>query len=228
LQEKLYQNSSFTSRTMTVQKIQFGDEGEAATRALAKRYAATAGEPLAGYLRTFEGIDRKHGGSGPLPLEDAPEVADAAIEAAHAQGEDDLVIGIALWAMRHEVALRAIDPVVNALARRSNDARGGQELAAVFGLMQGFIAHVAPSLAADLERSNPERPWRVLHANFAITAIRSEEPPLMAYAFDALDAALPGERAGFYSEAMALALAPRIAPAVREAIAERHRRWTQG
>lgn len=212
---------------MTVQKIQFGDEGEAATRALAKRYASL-GEPLAGYLRTLEGIDRKHGGSGPLPLEDVPELADAAIEAAHAHGEDDLVIGIALWAVRHEVALRAIDPVVNALARRSNASRGPQELAAVFGLMQGFIGHVAPALSADLERSNPERPWRVLHANFAITAIRSEEPSLMAYAFDALDAALPGERAGFYAEAMALALAPRIAPAVREAIAERHRRWTQG
>ena len=50
----------------------------------------------------------------------------------------------------------------------------------------------------------------------------------MAHAFDALDRALPDERAGFYAEAMALALAPRIAPAVREAIAERHRRWTQG
>ena len=213
---------------MTVQKIQFGDEGEAATRALAKRYAATAGEPLAGYLRTFEAIDRQHGGSGALPLEDASEVADAAIEAAHRLDEDDLVIGIALWAMRHRVPLRAIDPVVNALARQSNAARSGPELAAVFGLMQGFLAHVAPALGPDLERSNPERPWRVLHANFAITAIRSEDPALMAHAFDALDGALPDERAGFYAEAMALALAPRIAPAVREAIAERHRKWTQG
>ena len=130
--------------------------------------------------------------------------------------------------MRHEVALEAVDPVVNAIARQSNAARGAPELAAAFGLMQGFIAHLAPALAADLERSNPERPWRVLHANLAITAIRSEDPALMAHAFDALDRALPDERAGFYSEAMALALAPRIAPAVREAIAERHRRWTQG
>lgn len=212
---------------MTIHKISFGDEGEAATRALAKRYAPTAGEPLAGYLRTFEAIDRRHGGSGPLPLEDAPEVADAAIEAAHRLGEDDLVIGISLWAMRHELPLRAVEPVVNALARRSNAAQAAAELAAVFGLMQGFIAHVSPALSADLERSNPERPWRVLHANYAITAIRSEDPTLMAHAFDALDRALPDERAGFYAEAMALALAPRIAPAVREAIAERHRRWTQ-
>lgn len=211
---------------MTVHKITFGDEGEAATRALAKR-AASLGEPLAGYLRTFEAIDRRHGGSGPLPLEDAADVADAAIDQAHRLEDDDLVIGIALWALRHEVRLRAIDPVVNALARQSNAARSPAELAATFGLMQGFIAHVASVLSADLERSNPERPWRVLHANFAITAIRSEDPALMSHAFDALDRALPDERAGFYAEAMALALAPRIAPAVREAIAQRHARWTQ-
>ena len=77
-------------------------------------------------------------------------------------------------------------------------------------------------------RPRTERAWRILHANFAITAIRTEDPALMEFAFDALDRALPDERAGFYSEAMALALAPRIAPAVRDAIAGRHRRWTQG
>ena len=145
----------------------------------------------------------------------------------HRRGDDELVVGVALWAMRHEVAFRAIEPVENALARRSNAARGAAELSAAFGLMQGLIAHVAPVLAADLERSNPERPWRVLHVNFAITAIRSEDGALLEHAFDALDRALPDERSAFYAEAMALALGPRIAPAVREGIEQRHRRWTQ-
>ena len=211
---------------MNVQEIRFGDEGEAATRALGKRYA-DAGEPLAGYLRTFEAIDRRHGGSGSLALEDVPDLVDAALAEGHRRGDDELVIGVVLWAMRHEVAFRAIEPVVNALARRSNAARGAAELSAAFGLMQGLIAHVAPVLAADLERSNPERPWRVLHVNFAITAIRSEDGALMEHAFDALDRALPDERSAFYAEAMALALGPRIAPAVREGIEQRHRRWTQ-
>ncbi|HXN14864.1 MAG TPA: hypothetical protein VN878_00720, partial [Usitatibacter sp.] len=92
--------------------------------------------------------------------------------------------------------------------------------------MQGVVAYVAPRLAADLERSNPERAWRILHLNFAITAIRSEERALMDFAFDALDEALPDERAGFYAEALALALAPGIAPAVREQIEARHFKWT--
>ena len=49
---------------------------------------------------------------------------------------------------------------------------------------------------------------------------------MMDYAFDALDQALPDERAGFYAEALALVLAPGIGPAVRERIAARHLQWT--
>jgi hypothetical protein len=218
----------FSLHTMAIHTVRFGDEGELATRALAKRFESGIPDSLLAQLRTMEAIDREHGGSGPLPLDDAGPFADAAIESAAREGHDDLVLGIALWAVRHEVALRAVDPVVNALARRSNAASGPHALSAVFALMQGFIAHVAPALSADLERSNPERPWRILHANLAITAIRSEEPRLMEFAFDALDAALPDERAGFYAEAMALALSPRVSPAVREAIEARHQRWTRG
>ena len=212
---------------MAIHTVRFGDEGSLATRELLRRFDASISESLRAQLRTMEAIDREHGGTGALPLDDAGAFADASIEAAGREGHDDLALGIALWAVRHEVPLRAVDPVVNALARRSNEARGPHELSAVFGLMQGVVAHVAPMLAADLERSNPERPWRILHVNLAITAIRSEEPKLMEFAFDALDQARPDERAGFYAEATALALSPRVAPAVREAIEARHRRWTQ-
>lgn len=211
---------------MSVQTVHFGDEGQAATRELARRFAALVPDELAACLRAFESIDRHHGGSGPLPLEDAGDLVDSALEGASRFDDDDLVLGIALWALRHEVEFRAIEPVVNALARSSNAAANPARLSAVFGLMQAVAAHVAPTLSADLERSNPERPWRVMHVNMAITAIRTEDPALMSHAFDALDRALPDERAGFYSEAMALALAPRIAPAVREAIEARHREWT--
>jgi hypothetical protein len=217
---------------MTVSPIRFGDEGQLATRELLGRFEALFPEPpeaLARNLRALESLDRRHGGEGPLPVEDAGDIADAAIEAL--AGLDakaaDLVVGVALWAVRHGVSLRAIEPVANALAQRSNLAGSRQELAAVFGLMQGFIAHVEPLLAPDLERSNPERPWRILHVNFAITAIRTEDALLMDHAFDALDRALPGECAGFYAEALALAMAPRIARAVRERIEARHARWTQ-
>lgn len=231
---------------MTLQTIQFGDEGQVATRELVRHYerliAATPGladADLERGLRALDALDRQYGGHARLPVEDAEGLVDATL-ASTAQLESrarrepspaaltavaDLAVGVALWAMRHEVAIGVVEPVANALAWRSNAAATRQELAAVFGLMQGLLSFVAPRLGADLERSNPERPWRILHANLAITAIRTEDPALIDYAFDALDQALPDERAGFYGEALALALAPGIAPTVRERIEARHRRW---
>lgn len=230
---------------MDMQPIRFGDEGQVATRELLRRFDTLAlqlhdipVETLRGQLKKLESIDHRHGGGA--AIEDADELVAAAITGlAHleaeagrssdndAQGEIvDLTLGVALWAMRHDVVVAVVEPIANALAVRSNRAASPQELAAVFGLMQGLIAHVKPRLAVDLERSNPERPWRILHANFAITAIRTGDPALMDFAFDALDEALPDECAGFYSEALALAMGPRIPDAVRERIEARHLKWT--
>ena len=216
---------------LPMQTIQFGDEGQLASRELLKRFEGARPE-VAAHLRTFAALDRQYGGSGALPVEDAAELVAAALaEMAHLEGTEefaDLTLGIALWAVRHGVEISLPEPVANALALRSNRAASPQELAAIFGLMQGVIAHLAPRLEADLERSNPERPWRVLHANLAITAIRTRDPAMMDFAFDALDRALPDERASFYGEALALAMNPRIEAAVRDRIEARHRKWAQG
>lgn len=238
---------------MEIKKIGFGDEGQVATAELLARLPSLRNRALAASaalapqldrtqrgLDTLQALDRQHGGSGPLALEGVDALVSAIlsdlahVEAAAARSADgallaecaDLLVGVALWAVRHGVALEPVEPVVNALAHRANAARSKAELAAVFGLTQGIVAHVAPRLAADLERSNPERPWRILHANLAITAIRTEDAALMDHAFDALDGALPDERAAFYAEALALALAPGVAATVRERIAARHLKWT--
>ena len=222
---------------MAIQTIRIGDDGQAATRELVRllesHAAAHPSEHADGALsalRSLDGLDRQYGGHAPIALEGVAEVVAAALtHLAHLEGAPGIAqatVGVALWAIRHEVPVTVVEPVANALAHESNAARSPAEVSAVFGLMDGVIAHVAPRLAADLERSNPERPWRVLHANLAITAIRTEDPALMDRAFDRLDQALPAEAAGFYGEALALALAPGIAPAVRERIESRHRAWT--
>jgi hypothetical protein len=229
-----------------IHPIKFGDDGQLATRELAARWQRLverrpelADRPLQGHVRTLEALDRQYGGLAALPLEDVPDLVAAALtelaileqaarrgqEAADLEDIAHLTLGVALWAMRHEVPITVVEPVANALAIRSNLAAGKAELAAVFGLMQGLVEYAGPALAADLERSNPERPWRILHVNLAITAIRTEDPVLMDYAFDALDRALPDERAGFYAEALALAMSPRIPPAVRGRIEERHLKY---
>ena len=204
---------------MEIKKIAFGDEGQAATAALLARLPAlqaraSAVDPglaprldrLKRGLETLQALDRQHGGTGPIRLEGVGELVSAIVT--------DL-------------------PHAEAAAGRAADAAPVADVADLliwvalwYGLMQGVVAHLAPRLAADLERSNPERPWRILHANLAITAIRTEDAALMDHAFDALDAALPDERASFYGEALALALSPGVAPQVRERIEARHLKWT--
>jgi hypothetical protein len=227
---------------MPVQPIRPGDEGQVASAELLRRFEAevrpaiapAAAEELARCLRALQGLDRDYGGAGRLPLEGVDELLAATLTglariAQHAPASlrlpvADITLGAALWALRHELEMGPVEPVVNALAIRANAALSPREAAAVLSLMEAVIANVTPRLAADLERSNPERPWRLLHANLAITAIRTGDPALMDRAFDALEAALPDEAAGFYAEALALALNPAIPPAVRESIASRHRR----
>jgi hypothetical protein len=185
-------------------------------------------------------LDEEYGGAGALPLADADTLAESLLTAlaeldqalrnagedAIAAGVDGIVLGAAFWALRHGLPVAPVEPVANALARQANAAPNRQALAATFGLMQGVIESVAPRLASDLERSNPERPWRILLLNLAITAIRTEDEAMMDWAFDRLDAGLPGESAGFYAEALARAHSPGVAPPVRERIEARHLKWT--
>lgn len=229
---------------MTVKTVHFGDEGQRATAELVRRFESLAPLQLAayrtthGHLHTLQSLDKQYGGMAALQLEDlARLVGGIHTQLAHWEAEAarrrlaaaetiaEVTIGVALWAIRHGVALDVVEPVVNALAWRSNHAQAKAELAALYALMRGVIAHVAPRLEADLERSDPQRPWRLLHANLAITAIRTEDADAIDAAFDMLDAALPDERASFYAEARALALSPGIAPAVRERIEARCAKW---
>lgn len=213
---------------MDAKPIAFADDGRRATRELLRQFDALRHFPrevdrldLAGRLETLEAIDRQYGGSAPLALEDIAALLASVLVDLSRVGDASLVVGAALWGLRHAVPIEAPEPVINALAERSNGSADKEALAAMLAIMHALAQNVAPRLAADLERSNPERAWRILHVNLAITAIRTEEAALMDKAFDALDRALPDEARGFYAEALALALSPRISPVVRERIEAR-------
>ena len=213
-----------------------------ATRLAHQRPTADVTESLNAFSEFLEAtilLDGSYGPDGVLPVEGAGMAADEALRAsAHLQAvlgrygmDDDLpqldavVIGVGLWCMRHQLPILAAEPIVNSLARRANSAESRQENAATYALMQGFVAHLAPQLSIDLERSNPERPWRILNVNFAITAIRTGDAAMMRYAFDRLNDALPDECAGFYSEAATLAAQPGFPAEIGSLIAHEQRRF---
>ena len=193
------------------------------------------------FLALMSRLDLDYGPDGVLPIDDVPEAVDETLRAL-AEMESWLIrfdltdqlasvqtleIGIGYWAMRHGLPIFRVEPIVNALAAQANAAGSKQETAAVYAMMQGFIGHFSPNHRADLERSNPQRPWRLLNLNFAITAIRTGDPVLMQYAFDTLNANLPDERAGFYEEAHALASQPGFPLATRGLIEAEIARWTR-
>ena len=190
------------------------------------------------FLLLADNLDSTYGADATLPIADLEEATAiimgdiGRIESwltTYAQQHsiddfDPITLGLALWVMRHRIPIRTCEPLVNALARRANAATSRQETAATYAIAQGLIEHVAPLLAADLERSNPDRPWRVLNINFAITAIRTGDTALMRFAFDQLNTAIPAESAGFYTEALVLANQPGFPAEARELIAHECRR----
>ena len=229
----------------------FRQAAEAVQAATRERYpGAAAGaapdalaliEVVGDFLAVMSRLDGEYGVNAALPVDNAEAAADEALRAL-AELESWLIrfdlepqiphlqtleIGVGYWSMRHGLTIGTAEPIVNALAAQSNAARSTQETAAVYALMQGFISHFSPTLKADLERSNPLRPWRLLNLNFAITAIRTGDIALMLYAFDTLNAHLPDERSGFYGEAHALASQPGFPDATRELIEAELVRWTR-
>ncbi len=193
------------------------------------------------FLPVMRDLDAQYGADHVLPLNDAADAVDESLQclatldawlgrlgqAAWRGDLRTLLLGIGYWAMRHHLPIYAAAPIANALAERSNLTETRQETAAVYALMQGFIHHLAPALKADLERSNPERAWRVLNLNFAITAIRTGDAAMMRFAFDTLNAHLPDERRGFYEEAFALASQPGFPVETRAMIEAEQARWAR-
>jgi hypothetical protein len=189
--------------------------GGAETGADAITLIAVVGE----FLGLMEQLDKEYGADAPLPIEDAAEATDETLrclaeletwmdrlQLAHLKADlHTVTLGVGLWAMRHDCAIRTAEPLVNALADRANHATTRQAVAAAYGLMHGFVEYFAPTLSADLERSNPERPWRMLNLNFAIAGIRSGDEVLIRFAFEKLNRHLPDDRAGFYTEALQMA-----------------------
>ena len=206
-----------------------------------------AGDPIAlvaavaDFLAAADQLDIDYGADANLPIEDADDAVDEALRcASELEAWLDrldlpayhpvlaaVVLGTGLWAMRHGLTIYRPEPIVNALANRANDAGSKPETAAAFAMMQGFISHLAPTLAADLERSNPERAWRLLNLNFAITAIRTGDADLMRYAFTVFNSHLPDERAGFYEEAHTIAIQPGFPPEPRALIEAEFSKWSR-
>ncbi len=111
-------------------------------------------------------------------------------------------VPLALWVARCGGTLSTLEPVVDALARLANTTSRTGELIELAGIMTELLEAVAPSVAADLDQSNPGRPWRVLNLNRGIVATRSLDPAIMERVFEDIVKRLPGDAPAFFREGM--------------------------
>jgi hypothetical protein len=113
---------------------------------------------------------------------------------------EDLTFPFAVWLSRHNVEIRTVGPVVNALSRKANFISESSLLKQLFNHVNEIIDSLSPSISQDLENTNPMRPWRLLIINRAIIATRTYDIELMKSAFDMLIENLPEDASRFFEE----------------------------
>jgi len=135
-------------------------------------------------------------------------------------------IAMACWIAAKGGQLLTLEPVVDAFARQANSTQDPGELLALYRAMSRVLAATAPVIQQDTDKSNPGRPWRILHLNRAIVATRTHQPDLMDEAFADLVSHLPEDAAGFFSQGMEQMDLLNYPPHVRAVMDRYYRKWS--
>ncbi len=193
------------------------------------------------FLIIISRVDQEQGEVGPVAKEDVTQLGDYGMtlltDLSAWAGQlnlpvprDDLeivVLAAADWVMRHEGQIRALDPVVNALANFANRMHDPTSLEPLT-LFMGRVAQAsAKYIKQDLEKTNPGRPWRVLHLNRGIVATRTNNPALMEKVFDDLVRYLPEDAPAFFAEGMQQMEALNYPQPVRQVMGRYFDLWTR-
>lgn len=138
-----------------------------------------------------------------------------------------MAVALADWSVTYGGELKTLEPVVNGLATLANHVRDGAALERLAQFMTRVLSASDAAIKQDLEKSDPGRPWRILHFNRAIVATRSHNTTLMEQVFDELIRALPDDVAQFFQEGMQQMEALDYPPQVRAVMDRYYRAWTQ-
>jgi len=113
---------------------------------------------------------------------------------------EDLTFPLAVWLVRQNSEIKTIEPIVNAFARQANHINDASHLKQLFNYVSEIMESIDPKISQDLEKTNPNRPWRIMIINRAIIATRSHDKDLMKNSFDTLIEYLPEDAPRFFEE----------------------------
>lgn len=168
------------------------------------------------FFSMLANLDQRYGERAPLPDDEATRLGDTGLlvlaELTHmsqqigvpqAKSELDFIaVTIGEWIMRHGGRIQTLEPIVNGLAIVANELHEAPALENMAAFMSQVMAATADDIVADNDKTDTDRPWRVLHLNRAIVATRSHNTELMGQVFDDLIQKLPGDASDFFREGM--------------------------
>ncbi len=184
-------------------------------------------------------LDREQGETGAILKDDVSQIGDYGLQLLtdlanwaqqlaldSARHEIALVsLGAANWVIRHQGEIRAPEIVVDALADLANLTQDPKTLEQLEQFMTATLGALTAFIQQDLEKTNPGRPWRVLHVNRAIVATRIHDPDTMKRVFDEFVQALPEEAPRFFAEGMAQMINLNYPQHVRDVMEKYYDAW---
>jgi hypothetical protein len=139
---------------------------------------------------------------------------------------EEIALSVTHWVIRQRGEIRSLEAIVNLLADKVNQTSDKKMLTALFHVIKDVIQHTAEDLKSDPEKSDPNRPWRMLNFNYAIVATRTMNRDLMVLAFDSLGQNLPEDCPGFFEEGLRQSEKPVYGPEIKTIMAEYFKKWT--
>lgn len=113
-----------------------------------------------------------------------------------------LAISTGMWIIKKGGEIRHLDLIVNAIATFANQTKYLYHLEELYEVSLFILMATDDRIKADHDKTNTQRPWRLLCINHAIIATRSGNCELVKPAFDRLIQYLPDDAKMFFARGM--------------------------
>lgn len=125
---------------------------------------------------------------------------------------------MSVWFARRGAELANLQGAADGFAALTNGLEDPADLTEMCLLMEEVVEAAAPKIAADADRGNPWRPWRVLNLNVGVAATRAMDARLMDRVFGNLVQLLPHDAPGFFNDGRSQMDVQEVPEAVREVL----------
>ncbi|MGB0722860.1 MAG: hypothetical protein ACPGU7_10745 [Gammaproteobacteria bacterium] len=132
---------------------------------------------------------------------------------------------LAVWFARRGAKLDNLQGAADGFAWLTNGINEPPQLVEMCLMMEEVVEAASERVAADEDRENPWRPWRVLNLNVGVAATRALDPELMARVFDDLAQRLPEDVGGFFADGKRQMDEQDVPDAVREVLTRYMRKY---